>query len=239
MYDAWFPTIATKRGKRGRKDGGSEIVRTFEKFVLSESDALAWVDANPGEISYNVSSKKDILQVTPNVVGFQSVVHGIASRLRNIKTRASRVIVDQQSQFNRAQRTLADFYRSSRGFKASMGPGLPIVDHTHVPDVPLEFLTSTKSCGLELVDVHLWVFKRAMEGADLPPKVGALVRAHMHRSKTDEISINAIACRWSKWFNEISEIEEMSPENIERAKQIIKIDEERRLKAMANDQSPH
>ncbi|QNB11817.1 tyrosine-type recombinase/integrase [Paraburkholderia tropica] len=36
LYDAWFPTIATKRGKRGRKDGGSEIVRTFAKFVLSE-----------------------------------------------------------------------------------------------------------------------------------------------------------------------------------------------------------
>ncbi|RQR72261.1 hypothetical protein DIE11_28345 [Burkholderia sp. Bp9012] len=201
-------------------------------------DALAWVDANPGEISYNVSSKRDILQVTPNVVGFQSVVHGIASRLRNIKTRASRIIVDQQSQFNSAQRTLADFYRSSRGFKAPMGPGLPMVDHTHVPDVPLEFLASTNSCGLELVDVHLWVFKRAMEGADLPPKVGALVCAHMYRSKTDEISISAIAHRWSKWFSEIPEIEEMSPEKIERAKEIIKVDEERRLKAMAGDQSP-
>lgn len=36
LYDAWFPTIATKRGKRGRKDGGAEIARTFAKFVLGE-----------------------------------------------------------------------------------------------------------------------------------------------------------------------------------------------------------
>jgi integrase len=36
LYDAWFPTIATKRGKRGRKDGGAEIARTFGKFVLNE-----------------------------------------------------------------------------------------------------------------------------------------------------------------------------------------------------------
>lgn len=36
LYDAWLPTIATKRGKRGRKDGGAEISRTFEKFVLGK-----------------------------------------------------------------------------------------------------------------------------------------------------------------------------------------------------------
>ncbi|PLZ03040.1 hypothetical protein CY652_06925 [Burkholderia sp. WAC0059] len=41
LYDAWFPTIATKRGKRGRKDGGSEIARTFAKFVLGELGAKA------------------------------------------------------------------------------------------------------------------------------------------------------------------------------------------------------
>jgi len=36
LYDAWFPTIATKRGKRGRKDGGAEVARIFSKFVMGE-----------------------------------------------------------------------------------------------------------------------------------------------------------------------------------------------------------
>lgn len=36
LYGAWFPTIATKRGKRGRKDGGTEVARTFTKFVMGE-----------------------------------------------------------------------------------------------------------------------------------------------------------------------------------------------------------
>lgn len=36
LYNAWFPTIATKRGKRGRKDGGAEVARTFAKFVMGE-----------------------------------------------------------------------------------------------------------------------------------------------------------------------------------------------------------
>lgn len=36
LYEAWFPTIETKRGKRGRKDGGTEVARTFAKYVLGE-----------------------------------------------------------------------------------------------------------------------------------------------------------------------------------------------------------
>lgn len=195
-------------------------------------DALTWAEANPGEISYNVPSKKDMLQVTPNVVGFQSVMHGIAQRLKMAEVKASRIVVDQQSQFNKAQRTLAEFYRNARGFKAPMGPGLPTIDHAHVPDIPIEFSTGTDCFGLDLVDVHLWIFKRAMEGGKLPSQLGALVHAHMRRSRTDEISLRAIEHRWSKWFRQLPELEEMSAEQLERAREIQRIDEERRLKAL-------
>ncbi len=195
-------------------------------------DALTWAEANPAEISYNVPTKKAMLQVTPNVIGFQSVMHGIARRLKVTEVRASRIIVDQQSQFNKAQRTLAEFYRNARGFKASMGPGLPTIDHKYVPDVPIEFSAGADSFGLDLVDVHLWIFKRAMEGAELPPQLGALVRAHMIRGRTDEISLRAIEHRWSKWFSRLPEREEMSPEQLERGKEIQRIDEERRLMAL-------
>lgn len=34
LYTEWLPTVSVKRGKRGRKDGGAEIVRTFDLFVL-------------------------------------------------------------------------------------------------------------------------------------------------------------------------------------------------------------
>lgn len=195
-------------------------------------DALTWAEANPRDISYNVPSKKDMLQVMPNMIGFQAVMHGISARLRTTTRRASRIVVDQQSQFNKAQRTLADFYRNARGLKAATGPGLPIIDHTHVPEVPIEFLSSTNSCGLELVDIHLWVFKRAMEGIELPPELMALVYAHIHRTKTDEISIMAIEHRWSKWFSQLPELEEMSAEQLERGREILQIDEERRLGAI-------
>ncbi len=44
----------------------------------------------------------------PNMIGFQSVLHGICSRLGAPERKAS-IIVDQQSQFNTTQRELNEF----------------------------------------------------------------------------------------------------------------------------------
>ncbi|POO33204.1 hypothetical protein CTZ35_25525 [Escherichia coli] len=40
------------------------------------------------------------------------------------------------------------------------GPGLPVMDVTNMPAEPLVFQSGTKSAGLELVDIYLWIFKR-------------------------------------------------------------------------------
>jgi len=39
-------------------------------------DALRWADANPARISYNVDDRGQVLQVSPNLVGFQAVMSG-------------------------------------------------------------------------------------------------------------------------------------------------------------------
>lgn len=196
------------------------------------SDALTWAEKNASGLSYNVASKKDMLQITPNVIGFQSVMHGIAERIKMTGRQASRIVVDQQSQFNKAQKTLAEFFQSSRGLKASMGPGMPEVDHSKMPKAPIEFSSSVGSAGLELTDIHLWIFRRVMEGVRLPPELASLVRLHMHRTRTDEISLRAIEARWTRWFRQVPELQDMSAEQIERARQILAIDEARRMKAV-------
>lgn len=196
------------------------------------SDALTWAEKNPSEISFNVANKKDMLQITPNVIGFQSVMHGIAARIRSTGRQASRIVVDQQSQFNKAQKTLAEFFQNARGLKASMGPGMPEVDHSKMPKVQIEFSSSMGSAGLELTDIHLWIFRRIMEGVRLPPELTSLVRLHMHRTRTDEISLRAIEARWTRWFTQIPGLQDMSAEQIERAREILAIDEVRRMKAV-------
>ena len=44
------------------------------------TDALDWAVANFDELGYNCKTKKDRLRVMPNMIGFQSVMHGICSR---------------------------------------------------------------------------------------------------------------------------------------------------------------
>lgn len=193
------------------------------------ADALTWAENHPQEISFNVPSKKDMLQVTPNIVGFQSVMQGIASMLESTKMEASRIVVDRQSQFNKAQRTLADFYRKAKGLKMPIGPGLPVVDHTYVPDIPIEFSSSIDSCGLELVDIHLWIFRRVMEQTPLPAELLALVRTHWSTSRTDELSLKAIEHRWSSWFARLPELSDLSPEQLAQVAEIQRAQEERRL----------
>lgn len=195
-------------------------------------DALMWAEKNAASICYNATSKKDALQVMPNIVGFQSVMFRIAERIGKTGRQASKIVVDQQSEFNKAQKTLAEAYQSAKGIVLRLGPGMPEFDMTNMPMVPIEFSSSHQSPGLELVDIYLWVFKRIMERAELAPELYTyIVKPQMHRGRTDELSLNALGCRWSEWYEALPQLEEMSEEQTARGKELLRIDEERRLRA--------
>lgn len=165
-------------------------------------DALSWAAKHPNEIYYNIKNKHEFLQITPNLIGFQCVMHGIAARLVKNGKSASKIIVDQQSQFNQAQRWLSDFYSKNKNTQMINGPGLPELDFSGIPEVPISCTAGIDSVGLELVDIYLWVFKRFMEKKELAPALLTLVKGQLRRGYTDEVSINAIFSRWEKWFQE-------------------------------------
>lgn len=195
------------------------------------SDTLGWASKNAPEIYYNTKTKKDRLEVTPNIVGFQAVMHGIAMRIKKHGRKESRITVDQQSQFNKAQETLSDLFASMRGVPWLTGPGLPQMDLSGMPTTPITFASSADSAGLELVDIYLWVFKRVMEQKEVAPELYALVRPQLRRGRTDEISLNAIGARWSRRFDELPEPTE---EQMAKARELLAIDERRRLRAVSN-----
>lgn len=196
------------------------------------SDTLTWAAQNPAEISYNANTKKDRLSIMPNIIGFQSVMLGIATRLNKAERKASRIIVDQQSQFNKAQRTLAEFYAATRSIQFVSGPGLPEINFRGMPTIPIEFSSGRTSAGLELTDVYLWVFKRAMEEDELAPELYSIIRPHLHRGRTDEISLNALMKRWSEYFENLPE---PTGQMLEEGKALIAFDEARRRKAIGKD----
>lgn len=196
------------------------------------ADALTWASENPNEIYYNVKNKKDLLDITPNIIGFQSVMSGIAHRLLKNKAKASRIVVDQQTQFNKAQIKLSDFYGEHRNTPLVNGPGLPDLDFSGMPETPISCTAGTESVGLELVDIYLWVFKRFMEKKELAPELFLIIKGQLHRGRTDEISINAIASRWSKWFEELPE---PTNEELQKGKEMLEFDEIRRINLISRN----
>jgi len=194
-------------------------------------DALNWAQNNPSKIQYNAKRKKDLLSITPNLIGFQSVMHGIASRLKKNNKNASIITVDQQSQFNKGQKTFAEFCVSVKDAPLiSTGPGLPEIDFKDMPTIPLSFKSGADSAGLEIVDVYIWLFKRMLEDKEVANELQSFFNEQIPKSRTDEISINAISSRWQKWFEELPELTE---DEIKKGKELMKIDETRRISGMS------
>lgn len=162
----------------------------------------------------------------PNMIGFQSVLHGICTRLGGPNRRAE-IIVDQQSQFNTTQRELSEFYRQIREQPFAIGPGLPVMDMTNMPERPLVFQSGTRSAGLELVDVYLWVYKRLMEDKELTKPLQRLVYTNRNTALTSSLSLDSISTQFQELMKTLPE---PSAEELARAREVFAPDEVRRLK---------
>ncbi|MDH1508494.1 DUF3800 domain-containing protein [Pseudomonas mosselii] len=193
------------------------------------TDTFRWAIKYPEEIHYNVYSKKNLLQITPNLIGFQSVLHGIASRLKRDGGKALSVVVDQQSQFNKAQKWITDFYQQARELPMELGPGLPVMDLKHIPDVSISCVPGSTNVGLELVDVYLWLFKRYFEGKPLSDSLTKLISKQFNIGYTDQVSLGAISERWGKFFANLPHLSEAEEEKMKAVRAISEAERKKHL----------
>ncbi|MEL6556203.1 MAG: DUF3800 domain-containing protein [Cyanobacteria bacterium J06621_11] len=233
--DAWLARIETKD-----KKAYPQLVKVCQQLIerlpaMTDwrakqliGDTLRWAAKNPSKLSYNCKSKKGVLDITPNIIGFQVVMRGIASRIETPQT-AQSIIVDQQCQFNRPQRILAEFYAKARNVDWSTGPGLPVMDLSNIPTEPLTFKAGTESVGLELVDCYLWIFKRIFEGKTVPPELYPLIQAQLNEGNTSELSLNSIAQQYSELLRNLPPASEAG---MQRGMEIRREDEKRRMEAV-------
>ena len=188
-------------------------------------DTLKWAAQNPSALSYNCRSKEDVPGITPNIIGFQAVMHGIASMVEGPES-ASSIIVDRQTQFNKAQKTLAEFYAKTRHVDWFTGPGLPKMNLSNIPAVPIRFKAGTDSIGLELVDCYLWIFKRLLEDKRLAPELFPLIGSHLDRASFQDLSIQSMLNRWHLFFEELPV---PTGEQLKAAEKLQVMEEERRV----------
>jgi Protein of unknown function (DUF3800) len=158
--------------------------------------AIRWADAHPEAISYGVGNYDTSLQISPNLVGFQSVLQGIGREATAMGQKVHKVTVDRQTEFNKAQAELASIYQKLRGHKSSLGPGMPEFDYSTLPETPPEYKPGDESAGLELVDVTLWTAKRMREEKPVSSELESLFRRQTRRGHTDEVSLAGLDHRW-------------------------------------------
>lgn len=77
LYAAWLPTIAAKNGNKGRKDGGAEVARTFDKYVLPAVGNLALTQLIAGVVKpvlTAISARGHNRQATALLTDFKQMV---------------------------------------------------------------------------------------------------------------------------------------------------------------------
>jgi hypothetical protein len=197
------------------------------RTVLEE--ALRWAAEHPAALSYNAGSSAAAKAIMPNVIGFQSVMFRIAGRVHALKPSKVAITVDRQSQFNTAQRSIAEVYGRARGSTLPMGPGMPVVDFTGMPDCPIVVAGGADSPGLEITDVCLWAFRRVNEGREVPDALVPVCKRLASRTDTDEVSLRALERRWGDHF---SKMPEPGEEQIATARALLELAEQRRQEAV-------
>jgi hypothetical protein len=189
-------------------------------------DALTWAIDHPTELNYQCTSKDEKSQISPNLIGFQFVAEGLAKSLSN-GSEAKRIVIDQQREFNKPQQRLMDLYKELKDFPFCLGPDLPKMDLSSLPNTEIEFLSGDNSIGLEIVDVYLWLYKRFFEKGDLPPDLMQLVTQQGELTGYNEFSLSAIVSRWTPYFQDKMK-QTISPEALASGAKLIEQDELRR-----------
>lgn len=189
-------------------------------------DSIEWAINNTESLNYNAKTNSDRLAIMPNIVGFQGVIFGISSYSKHAKSHPKKIIVDQQSQFNKSQKSLLEFYKSAKGEIFELGPGLPKMDLTNIPDTPIEISSSSVCAGLQLVDILLWIYKRAAENKQLAPRLANIIPVVLVDFTSNEISLDALHYQWNNW---ISNLPDVPPEMMAEGKRLHEIQEKIRL----------
>ena len=176
-------------------------------------DSLIWAIKNVSELEYNslVRSRRYKLLTLPNIVCFQPALFSIYECLKqkNIKKSSKNVLViDQQSQFNKAQKQLAKIYETASNSEYpiwSLGPGMPILDLKRVPNIFPEIKSSSDSSGLMLVDLYLWLATKIHDEKSLPFNLNNMASYLFKTMSYREISLGALNEKWSKFFQKLPE----------------------------------
>lgn len=179
-------------------------------------DALLFGIRHPLSLDFGAYSQKAF---SPNAVGFQFVLSGIARRSKLSGRPASKILVDRQSQFNTAQLEAYSIQsKSAEWFRNNPEDRKAYAVHpffvgaqddletliSHFPREKATISNSKDSIGLQIADILLWMTNRAIrEDADVPSELRKLSFLLLTTGFKNGISLPLMMRRWQTFERDL------------------------------------
>lgn len=198
------------------------------------TDAFAFGIAHPLKLDFGTHDQKI---VSPNAVCFQFVVSAMAMRLRKKGFKdASSIIIDQQTEFNRAQigthyhqKLISDGLKKASALERKRYVGHPLYVNIGtdellrrgMPKAEIKVQSSSNSIGLQIVDIYLWITNRILTRGELSDDLAYLGTMFLGRSFVDGVSLDGMAKRFNEFEKRLPSIENLTDDQIAFAQRIV------------------
>lgn len=151
------------------------------------TEAMEWAITNVENFSFHTKSRAFRFAHSPNLVAFTSLLTGIDETSKACGSPVREIVHDRQIEME----TTLRFYHEILAH-ASDGvfhwPGEPPLSVRKVPGSVLRMATEEVSPGLQVIDVVLWLFKRALTDQDIGPEGARLLQQVFRRAREFDFS---------------------------------------------------
>ncbi|RUR22078.1 DUF3800 domain-containing protein [Legionella qingyii] len=192
-------------------------------------DTLSWAKSNYFDLGYHCINKSQVKECSPNLIGFQFVLHQIGEYIKDYPKSPVKITIDNQLEYNKYQQKLADYCAILKKRGVVEETPLGTYDYRNYPLDKLVFISHKNSIGIELTDLVLWIYQRFLQKNELSTDILPLLKQFFFKTQYHEISINGFIQRFKSW---VSSLPNFDHKDIAEAKKIIDIDEKRRLQAI-------
>lgn len=158
--------------------------------------ALQWAINNPENFSTHIRDKINRHAHTPNFVAFTDLIDGVSRASKAWNRPVREIVHDRQSQFERKLIQWHEVFSRPELAKDDPihwpGDDEPI-SLSRVPGSRFRMATEETSPGLQVIDVVLWLFQRAVTGKEIGPGGERLLTRVFRYGYQNDLTFDAIA----------------------------------------------
>lgn len=201
-----------------------------ERSIELVSEAVQWAIDNPEAIHLHPNARINKYGHLPNMAVFPELLGGIDLFSKKWNRPVREIIHDRQSQFGPFLKTWHEIISNAKAGILTL-PGGEKHSLRKVDGSKFIMSNSEESAGIQIVDCILWFFKKIEDGKKIPANCAKMMNHVFSKGFYHEISIDAILkyleSTFAQWDNT-----PLSPEQIEKAQELLKFGESRRQEEM-------